>query len=259
MPIKTVIVDDEPLALEELAYQLSAIDEIVLAGEATNGPEAIALILRTHPDLVFIDIQMPGKDGFQVAKEIAGDAGNTPHIVFVTAYNQYALRAFEVDAVDYLLKPIDENLLARAVQRVEKRMENTPDIRGQLETLFRALDPNTLTPRRANRIAVRKGARFALIDTHEILYACIAEGVVFVVTEAFEGMTGYRTLEELELDLDPQVFCRVHRGYIANIDRVSEIVPWFSGTYRLVMNDTQKREIPLSRAQSKKLRKLLRW
>lgn len=260
MPIKTVIVDDEPLALEELAYQLDNLDDITIVGQGSNGLEAIHLIRQIKPELVFLDVQMPGKDGFQVAQDVSNEnEEQIPHIVFVTAYNQYALKAFEVNAVDYLLKPIDEQLLFRAVERVKKRLETSTDMRGQLETLLRSLAPNVLVSRRPNRIAVKKGAKFILVNVQEIVYAYIAEGVVFIVTDAMEGMTSYRTLEELELDLDPQVFWRVHRGFVANIDRVGEVVPWFSGTYRLVMNDAQKREIPLSRAQSKKLRKLLKW
>ena len=106
---------------------------------------------------------------------------------------------------------------------------------------------------------MKKGSRIILVDVSDIVFAYIAEGVVFVVTDAIEGMTSYRTLEEMEQDLNPQIFWRVHRSYIANINQVSEVVPWFSGTYRLVMNDKQKREIPLSRTQSRKLRKVLKW
>jgi two-component system LytT family response regulator/two-component system response regulator LytT len=252
-------VDDEPLALEELSYQLEAFDEVTVVGEGANGLEAVELIRQLRPDLVMLDIQMPGKDGFQVVREVTGaEDGPIPYIVFITAYDQYALRAFEVNAIDYLLKPIDEQMLSRAIQRVKKRMEATVDIRSHLETLLRSLGPAPLTPR-SNRISLKKGARIILVDVHDIVYAYIAEGVVFIVTDAQEGMTSYRTLEELELDLDPQVFWRVHRSYIANINRVSEVIPWFSGTYRLIMNDPQKREIPLSRTQSKKLRKTLKW
>lgn len=260
MTIRTVLVDDEPLALEELAFLLDAFEEVEVVADAKNGPEAVDRILQFKPDLVFLDIQMPGKDGFQVAQEISQKTtGPIPHLVFVTAFDQYALKAFDVNAVDYLLKPIDEQILARAIQRVSTRLESAPDVRGQLESFLRSLDSTALASRHSNRITVKKGSRIILVDVEEIVFASIADGVVFVATNETEGMTSYRTLEELELDLDPQIFWRVHRSYIANINRVNEVVPWFSGTYRLVMTDPQKREIPLSRAEAKKLRKVLKW
>lgn len=260
MPIRTVIVDDEPLALEELAFQLNAFEDIDVIAQGTNGIEASQLIKETDPDLVILDIQMPGMDGFQVIREVTEKEGHIPKVVFVTAYDHYAIKAFEVNAVDYLLKPIDEEILQRAIQRVRKETKDTGEARHQLETLLRSMEPpSPPPPRRSNRISVKKGSRIFLVDTSDIAYAYISEGVVFVVTNTLEGMTSYRTLEELEIDLDPQVFWRVHRGYIANIDRVIEVIPWFSGTYRLVMDDPEKREIPLSRTQAKKLRKILKW
>jgi len=144
-----------------------------------------------------------------------------PHIVFVTAYDRYALKAFDVNAIDYLLKPVEEQMIERTI--------------------------------------LKKDTRIILVDVDDIVYAYIIEGVVFVVTEMLEGMTRYRTLEELEADLDDQAFWRVHRGYIANINRVSEVVPWFSGTYRLLMDGAEKHEVPLSRTQAKKLRKVIKW
>ena len=260
MTIRTILVDDEPLALEELAFLLDAFEEVEVVGEANNGLEAVERIHQFKPDLVFLDIQMPGKDGFQVAQEITQKTtGPVPSLVFVTAFDQHALKAFDVNAVDYLLKPIDEQILSRAIQRVKTRLDNAPDVRGQLESFLRSLDSTALGARHSNRITVKKDSRIILVNVEDIVFASIADGVVFIATNETEGMTGYRTLEELEVDLDPQLFWRVHRSYIANINRVSEVVPWFSGTYRLVMTDPQKREIPLSRAQAKKLRKVLKW
>ena len=259
MSIRTIIVDDEPLALEELAFQLGSFKDVEIVAQAVNGIEAEQLIRQHQPDLVFLDIQMPGKDGFQVARDVS-NGDQVPHIVFVTAYDQYALKAFDVNAIDYLLKPIEESMIDRAIQRVRKQQTSPDgDMRGQIETLLRTLDASTIPSRKPGRIAIKKEARIILVDMEDIVYAYIADGVVFVVTAALEGMTSYRTLEELEADLDDQVFWRVHRGYIANINRVSEVVPWFSGTYRLVMDGAENQEIPLSRAQSKKLRKVLKW
>lgn len=259
MSIRTVIVDDEPLALEELAYQLNAFEDVTVVGQGANGIDAVQLIEETEPDLVMLDVQMPGMDGFQVVREVTKRGKHIPRVVFVTAYDQYALKAFEVNAVDYLLKPIDEDLLTRAIQRIRKDTQGIADVREQLEALIRSFDPTSRSPRHSSRITVKRGSRIILVDVKDLVYAYIADGVVFAVGDTIEGMTSYRTLEELETDLDPQMFWRVHRSYIANIERVSEVIPWFSGTYRLVMNDKEKREIPLSRTQSKKLRKVLKW
>ena len=258
MPIRTVIVDDEPLALEELAFQLASFDDISVIGQGANGPEAIELIESLQPDLVMLDIQMPGMDGFQVVRKVTEQGAHVPSVVFVTAYDQYALSAFEVSAVDYLLKPIDEASLDRAIQRIRQQVQPDQDVRKQLIDLMRSIE----RPRedgRSHRITIKKGSRIILADVADIIFAHIQEGVVIVVTDKMEGMTSYRTLEELEQDLNSQTFWRVHRGYIANIDRVSEVIPWFSGTYRLVMDDESHHEIPLSRTQAKKLRKVLKW
>ena len=256
MPIRTVIVDDEPLALEELAFQLSSFDDISVIGRGSNGLDAVELIESLQPDLVMLDIQMPGMDGFQVVRKVADQAAHVPSVVFVTAYDQYALSAFEVSAVDYLLKPIDEVALDRAIQRI--RQQPNQDIRKQLADLLRSTE-RPQESGRSHRITIKKGSRIILADVADIIFAHIQEGVVFVVTEAMEGMTSYRTLEELQQDLNAQIFWRVHRGFIVNIDKISEVIPWFNGTYRLVMNDEGRHEIPLSRAQAKKLRKVLKW
>lgn len=258
MSIRTVIVDDEPLALEELAFQLASVEDVAVIGKGSNGLQAVDLIERLKPDLVMLDIQMPGLDGFQVVRKVTEAGGDVPKIVFITAYDQYALKAFEVNAVDYLLKPVDEQLLERAVQRVREDHPAVEDVRDQLEKLLRTVDLSRNRPK-SNRISIKRDSRIILTDVADVVYAYIEEGVVSVVTDTSEGMTSYRTLEDLEKDLDPQTFWRVHRGYIANIDRVSEVVPWFSGTYRLVMDDEAKHEVPLSRAQAKRLRQVLKW
>ena len=205
-----------------------------------------------------LDIQMPGLDGFQVVRKVADDGSVMPNVVFITAYDQYALKAFEVNAVDYLLKPIDNAHLDRAIQRIRERPPSPVDVREQLEEVLKSMDLAP-QPAKSNRISIKKDSRIILTDVAYIVYAHIEEGVVFVTTDTGEGMTSYRTLEELEQDLNPQTFWRVHRGYIANIDKVSEVIPWFSGTYKLVMDDDARHEVPLSRLQAKRLRKILKW
>jgi two-component system LytT family response regulator/two-component system response regulator LytT len=177
-------------------------------------------------------------------------------IIFVTAYDQYALRAFDVSATDYLLKPVEKKRLGAAIEKATGRLGGADTQAPNLEALLGALGRRG---ERLKRIPVRRGERLGLIDAEALAYAYIADGTVYAVTGSASEVTGYRTLEELEADLDPEIFVRVHRSYIANINKVLEIIPWFSGTYRLKMADRTATEIPLSRAQAKKLRRLLKW
>jgi len=261
MEIRTIIVDDEPLAREELRFLLKAFSEIRIVGEAAHGAEAVALIERSAPDLVFLDIQMPGMDGFQVVQELM-DRGRPPTLIFVTAYDQYALKAFEVNALDYLLKPVDKDRLEKAICRAREQLEARMDVSGKLEQLLRSIEAR---PRTLSRLSVRRQGHLVPVDVKDIVYAHISDGVVYVVTEEAdthhprEEMTSYRTLEALESDLDPQTFLRVHRSFIANLDLIAEIIPWFAGTYRLKMNDGKGSEVPLSRGRAKKLREVLKW
>jgi len=248
-------VDDEPLAREELRFLLKAFSEIRIVGEASHGSEAVALIGRSAPDLVFLDIQMPGMDGFQVVQELIV-RGRPPILVFVTAYDQYALKAFEVNALDYLLKPVDRDRLKKAIYRVREQIEARMDVSGKLEQLLRSMDTR---PRYLSRLSVRRQGHLVPVDVEDIVYVHISDGVVYIVTEEAEESTSYRTLEELESDLDPQTFLRVHRSFIANLGRIAEIIPWFAGTYRLKMNDGKASEVPLSRGRAKKLREVLKW
>jgi two-component system LytT family response regulator/two-component system response regulator LytT len=200
---------------------------------------------------------MPGLDGFQVVRHLR--RRQIPvQVVFVTAYDQYALKAFDVSATDYLLKPVERKRLAAAIEKVKGRLGGEGGVphAPNLEALLGALGRRG---EHLKRIPVRRGERLGLIDADALAYAYIADGTVFAVTAAASEVTGYRTLEELEADLDPEIFVRVHRSYIANINKVSEIIPWFSGTYRLKMADRSGTEIPLSRAQAKRLRRLLKW
>ena len=256
MKIRTIIVDDEQLARDELGFLLGAYPDVEIVGQAQNGLEAVDLIERLSPDLVLLDIQMPALDGFQVLQELIAKRP-LPHIVFVTAYDHYALKAFEVNAADYLLKPVDRDRLRMAVGRVKERMGATGNVDEALERLLASF--RGTSPRHLPRLAVRREGRLVLVNTPDVVYAYISDGVIYAVTDEMEGMTSYRTLEELESDLDPQVFWRVHRSYVVNIDRIAEIIPWFSGTYHLKMDDREGSEVPLSRAQGKRLRKVLKW
>jgi two-component system LytT family response regulator/two-component system response regulator LytT len=251
-----------------------------VVAQGTNGIEAVDLIEEYHPDLVFLDVQMPGQDGFAVIQRLMERAGSKarkgqdaqplPQIVFATAYDQYAVRAFDVNAVDYLLKPFDLTRVQQAVERVRGRIaaraSNSagtgplPDspIESQLDALLRLLNrPQgaSRTPQSA-RLIVQAQSRLLLVDQAEICFAAIDEGVIRVVTQTFEGSSKCRTLEELLELLDPALFWRAHRGFVVNINHIREVMPWFKSSYQLRMNDKRQTEIPVSRAQTKRLREL---
>jgi len=276
MTISALIIDDEQLARDELKYLLESVGGVDVVSEGSNGIEAVDLIEEHRPDLVFLDVQMPGLDGFQVIqrlmdrnRKLASEGRETealPQIVFATAYDQYAVRAFDVNAVDYLLKPFDQTRVQQAVDRVRGRMpaeaangetQGKPN-ESQLDALLRLLNrPQgaARTPQPA-KLIVQAQSRLLLIDQAEICYAAIDEGVIRVVTQGIEGHSKCRTLEELLELLDPAVFWRAHRGFVVNINHIREVVPWFKSSYQLRMNDKRQTEIPVSRAQTKRLREL---
>jgi len=264
MDLRTVLVDDEQLARDELSYLLSQIDGIEVIGQAGDGLEAFATIKRLQPDVVFLDVQMPGLTGFEVARRMIDDQLGS-HIIFVTAFDQHAIEAFEVNAVDYLLKPVDPNRLETALQRAQKRITSerqaadaggaTPMGADHLEKIVQLV---TERQSRRERLAIKVGDRFLLVQAEEILYASLADEAITVVTSQYAGTSNYRTLDELQARLDPTVFWRVHRSHLVNINKIKEIVPWFSRNYILRMKDEKATEIPVSRTQTRRLREYLK-
>jgi two-component system, LytTR family, response regulator LytT len=256
MSFSAVIVDDEQLARDELAYLLKNTGEVNVVAQGKNGVEAVNLIREHNPDLVFLDVQMPGLDGFGVIKKLLDKKVPLPKIVFATAFDQYAVKAFEVNAVDYLLKPFDKKRVAQSVERARAKMESSGGSTGKLETLVRMLEsqkPQT------SKILIKSLGRLFLVDQKDICYASIEDGVITVVTSGPAGMEGQsncRTLEELLDSLDPNLFWRAHRSYLVNINRIKEVVPWFKSSYQLRMDDKKQTEIPVSRAQTRRLREL---
>jgi two-component system LytT family response regulator/two-component system response regulator LytT len=264
MDLRTVLVDDEQLARDELGYLLSRIEGIDVIGQAGDGVEAFATIKRLQPDVVFLDVQMPGLTGFEVARRMI-DQQLASHIIFVTAFDQYAIEAFEVNAVDYLLKPVDPNRLEIALQRARKRITSerqTSDADGPTpmgaDHLERIVQLVAERQSRKERLAIKVGDRFLLVQAEEILYASLADESITVVTSQYAGTSNYRTLDELQARLDPSVFWRVHRSHLVNINKIKEIVPWFSRNYILRMKDEKATEIPVSRTQTRRLRDYLK-
>ena len=256
MSLSAVIVDDEQLARDELAYLLKNAEDVNVVAQGKNGLEAVNLIKEHNPDLVFLDVQMPGLDGFGVIKKLLDRKIPLPKIVFATAFDQYAVKAFEVNAVDYLLKPFDKKRVAQAIQKARAQQDSSPAPDDRFETLFRMLESQKQP---AAKILLKAAGRRLLVDQRDICYAWIEDGVISVVTAGANGMEGQsncRTLEELLDTLDPKLFWRAHRSYLVNINRIREVVPWFKSSYQLRMDDRKQTEIPVSRAQTKRLREL---
>jgi two-component system LytT family response regulator/two-component system response regulator LytT len=273
MELRAVVVDDEQLARDELGYLLGQLGSVEVIAQAGNGVEALSTIDRLQPDLVFLDVQMPGLTGFEVARRLL-ELQSGSHIVFVTAFDQHAIEAFEVNAVDYLLKPVDQARLEVAVQRARRRIEadridravegSGPSERDALRAgalnaqLEKIVELMAERQGRRERLAIKVGERFLLVQADEIIYASLADETIAVATLRHVGTSNYRTLDELHARLDPNVFWRVHRSYLVNINKIKEIVPWFSRNYLLRMKDEKSTEIPVSRTQTRKLRDYLK-
>ena len=256
--LRTVVVDDEQLARDELCFLLGQIDGVAVVGQAADGVEALHVIEDQGPDVVMLDVQMPGLTGFEVARRLLR-AGLEAQFVFVTAFDQHAIEAFEVNAVDYLLKPVEAGRLSMAVERVRRRIQSDrPAPRVQNGELDRLLQLLSERQGRRDQLAVKVGDRFLLVQADDVVHVSVEDDVITVVTTSLSGTSNYRTLDELQARLDPSVFWRVHRSHLVNINRIKEIVPWFSRNYILKMRDARGSEIPVSRSQTKRLREYLK-
>jgi two-component system, LytTR family, response regulator LytT len=265
LSLSALIVDDEPLARQELQYLLQLAGNVEVLGQGSNGIEAFELIRRLRPDVVFLDVQMPGLDGFAVLRKLLDAKVEMPQVVFATAFDQYAVKAFEVNAVDYLLKPFDTARLHKTLDKLRERIAQRAEQSGEttttdarLDALMRLVETRTqpLAKPQTGKVIVRAQNRLLLVDQREICFASIEGGAISVVTGAIEGQSNCRTLEELMEQLDPEAFWRAHRSYVVNIQHIREVVPWFKSSYQLRMDDPKKTEIPVSRAQTKRLREL---
>jgi two-component system, LytTR family, response regulator LytT len=254
MELRALVVDDEQLARDELCFQLSQIGGVAVAGQAANGVEAIDAVEALRPDIVFLDIQMPGLSGFEVARHVAAKR-LTSQVVFVTAYDQYAVEAFEVNAVDYVLKPIERPRLEQALERARRRMDAEAPLNEHIEKIVRLMGDRQ---QRRGQVAVKVGERFLLVQADDVIYASLNRDTIAIVTAQVAGTSNYRTLDELQASLDPETFWRVHRSHLVNINKIKEIVPWFSRNYILRMKDAKATEIPVSRSQTKRLRDYLK-
>ena len=256
MPLSAVIVDDKQLARDELAFLLKGAGDVDVVAQGKNGVEAVSLIREHNPDLVFLDVQMPGLDGFGVIKKLLDRKHPLPKIIFATAFDQYAVKAFEVNAVDYLLKPFDKKRVAQSLQKARTKTDSAAGSSDRLETLVKMLEAQKP---QASKLLLKAAGRLFLVNQKDVCFASIEDGIITVVTAGVSGMEGQsncRTLEELLDSLEPNLFWRAHRSYLVNINRIKEVVPWFKSSYQLRMDDKKQTEIPVSRAQTKRLREL---
>ncbi len=256
-PMRVLIVDDEPPARERLRRMLGEIEGVEIIGEAEDGVQAVQMIEDLSPDVVLLDIQMPGLDGFGVIEALA----DPPPVVFVTAYDEYAIRAFEVNALDYLLKPFRPARVEKALRRAEKALAEVRE-RGVSPTehfsahLGPLLESLAAQGRYLTRLAVRDRDRIRVLDVDQVDWIGVQGEQVAVYVEE-QSYPIRRTLSELEARLDPACFFRAHRSAIVNLARVKEIIPWFKGSHKLRL--TTGAEVDLSRAQARVLRKILGW
>jgi two-component system, LytTR family, response regulator len=249
--ISALLVDDEQLAREELSYLLKEFPEVEVLATARNGLEAIKLIENLEPDVVFLDVQMPGLDGLGVIQKLREKNIPLPHFILATAYDQYALEAFRLEALDYLLKPIEKDRLALSVERALKT------IGEKIRTALPEAPPPKPGSQRT-KLLVKSSNRNFIVDAQDVVYATIEDGLITVVATGVEGESNYRTIEELQSNLDPDTFWRVHRSFLVNIHRIREVIPWFKSSFQLRMDDKKQTEIPVSRVQTKRLRALLK-
>jgi two-component system LytT family response regulator/two-component system response regulator LytT len=250
--ITAVVVDDEKLAREELVFLLKDFPEVEVIGSAENGVQAVDLIERVDPDLVFLDVQMPGLDGLGVIGKLRETSVELPHFVLVTAFDHYAIEAFRMEALDYLLKPVEKERLSETVNRAMRLISD--NTRTLTESMASAPRPGV----HRTKILVKSGGRSLIVDAQDIVYATIKDGIITIATSTVEGESNYKTIEELHSNLDPDTFWRVHRSHLVNINRIREVIPWFKSSYQLRMDDKRGTEIPVSRVQTKRLRALLK-
>ncbi|MFN8588818.1 MAG: LytTR family DNA-binding domain-containing protein [Candidatus Eisenbacteria bacterium] len=249
-PLRLVLVDDEPLARARARRLLEQLGGSEVVGEAGSATEAERVIAATRPDAILLDIQMPGDDGFALLARL----DPRPAVVFVTAYDQYAVRAFEANAVDYLLKPFRAERLAEALARVRTELARPEELSRRLEELLASVGRTAdgAEPR-LDRFTVRLGNKQLIVKAADVLWFGAEDKLVFAAVEGDKHYVNF-TLDELEKRLDTVTFARVHRSAIANLDRAVALRPGFAGTWRLQLNDAARTEVPVSRARARQLR-----
>jgi two-component system, LytTR family, response regulator len=256
MKISCLIVDDEPPAVDELNYILSGIEDVDVVATAFSAAKAVSAIRAKQPDLVFLDIKMPGGDGFEVIRACAAPFG-PPFFVFVTAYDQDAVKAFEACAVDYILKPFQAERIHESVTRVRRMLlaHHNNALYGRLERMMERLQPAAGT---LVKVGVEEKGRILLLDAEAIVYCKAENKSVRVCTQdqCFD-VWGLSSLDELEDKLGDQGFFRTHRSFLINLDRIKDLTSWFNGRCILTCTDAAATEVPVSRRRVKALKNKL--
>ncbi|QGG49352.1 LytR/AlgR family response regulator transcription factor [Heliorestis convoluta] len=247
MRLRTLIVDQEHMARQKLRQQLEKYDLIQLVGEASSAQEAFDLLEHIDYALIFTEVELAGGNGLDLCARLK-ESANPPLVIFVTSSEQYALKAYEVDAIDYLLKPFAEERIDESIRKIKRfKAKNQSKSSASM-----SLQKNVYL----GIIPVEKNGKTILLNQSEIVYAFTDKDAVYIKTAGEQFITKY-TLKELETRLQGQHFFRCHRCYLVNLEKTKEVVPFFNGTFTLIVDDLEKSEVPVSRSQSKKLRELL--
>lgn len=250
--LKALIVDDEYPARRELRYLLEKYPDIQVVGEATNAREALQLLEALDYAILFLDVDMPGGSGLELGRQLR-ERETAPHLIFITAHEEFAVEAFSVNAVDYLLKPLDPQRLERALNKVRQlvQLNEASNVRGQGATTEceEKRPPLGLIP-------VEHRGKIILIEEKNIIFIYASGDYTYIKTAKEKYLTRF-TLKDLEKRLNPNLFFRCHRSYLVNIKKAKEVVPLYNGTLVLIVDDTEKSEVPVSRSQAKTIRKLL--
>ncbi len=252
--MRAFLVDDEPLALKRLQRMLVATKRVDVVGTSTDPAEAVAAILEAKPDILFLDIEMPGMTGFELLTHLQPQ----PWVVFTTAYDRYALEAFGVNSVDYLLKPIEATHLNRALDKIERLRGSSaapPEMRELMERLA-AVAGAVRAPSYPDRVASRVGERIEFIDLAQVTHFFAADKLTFAATGAKNYAVDY-TIQELEQKLDPAKFVRIHRASLVNVEHVQELHSWFAGKIMLRLKDPKHTELSVSRDRVRALKERL--
>lgn len=251
--IKCIIVEDEIPSAEELSYVLSQYNFIEISGIAYDSVEALNLINNVSFDVAFLDINIPLGSGMEIAKHIKND-NNALDIIFITAYNMHAIEAFELQAFDYILKPFEEIRISKTINRLKKKyLNNKEDQKDMFDKISEIINKLSEEEKNLKRIPCEENGIIKLVDVSDIYYCYIEDEKTYIKTSEKSYFTNY-TLCKIETKTS---FFRVHRSYLVNIDKIKELYSWFNGTYKLIIDDNEKTEIPVSRSNVKKLKELL--
>ncbi|ADU66510.1 LytTR family DNA-binding domain-containing protein [Desulfurispirillum indicum] len=250
--MRVVIVEDEAPAVDELKYILRQAENVEVVADVQNGLKSLDVIKKLKPDVVFLDIELPDMNGFEVATELL-EYAHRPLIIFCTAYDEYAIKAFEVNAVDYILKPYNDERILQALERAKGRLEEKKIYHEQLRSAM-----SELTGNRIRKIVVESRGKLKVIDQEEIYWIGASVGKTEFHTHE-EMYYSNHTLQNLEKILDDKLFLRIHRSHIINLNRVRELIPWFSGSFQVGMDDKAKTNLAVGRDKVKILKNILNY